>query len=697
MALSLSQTAAYGALNGYWGQAGGATTLRSVCDTGIKYATIGFVNMSPEKDRSGANYPGINFSSHCWRETFPSKSGSETQLRSNCEDLKDDIPYCQSKGVKVILSIGGVYSDKLQPNGEYNDYEVTTDANGEYFADFLYNAFGPYRKEWTGPRPFDRANKQIAVDGFDFDIEASFKNGNGPYIAMVNKLRALDSSLLITAAPQCPLNHGNDMSEMIQKAQFDALFVQFYNNPVCDAIPNNTPGDKFNLDAWADVLAKSDKSKNAKLFVGLLSSPSSGGSGYIGPDKVKELICKYKDTKNWGGISLWDLERGAGNIVDGKDFNSHVAEALASGCEPVPTSTATTSTPVSTSPTSTSVPTSATSTSIPTSATSKPVPTSPTSKPEPTSLSSEPVSATSTTLTSQPTPTGITSQPIPTSVIPSGKWSNSTTPAIPSTAYTTTIRTITSCPPEVTDCPNTSHVVTETLPVFTPVRPVTPIASSKAPLTTSTVYTTRVHTITACPPEVTKCPKGKVVTETIALYTTVCPVTPTAQPTAQPDTPEYPSYSVPAVVTKTAYATKTHTLACPPGANDCRNGLQVVTEVVPWQTTATAVEASSSTFAKVAKPSSPGEQIGRVGSECDGARCPSVPIVPSVPSVPGTPEGGCSGQNCTSGSAAPTQNRVAIPFKPVATPATPVTGGSSSLLVSVASMLAVVAASMFVL
>lgn len=51
-------------------------------------------------------------------------------------------------------------------------------------------------------------------------------------------------------------------------------------------------------------------------------------------------------------------------------------------------------------------------------------------------------------------------------------------------------------------------------------------------LTTSTVYTTRVHTVTSCAPTVTNCPAGSggevVVTETIPLYTTVCPVATTA-------------------------------------------------------------------------------------------------------------------------------------------------------------------------
>lgn len=86
---------------------------------------------------------------------------------SECVDIQGDIPYCQENGVKVLLSIGGVYDAIL------SNYEVT-DEHADYFAGFLYMAFGPYSEEWTGPRPFDLDGVHAAVDGFDFDIEADF-------------------------------------------------------------------------------------------------------------------------------------------------------------------------------------------------------------------------------------------------------------------------------------------------------------------------------------------------------------------------------------------------------------------------------------------------------------------------------------------------------------------------------------------
>ncbi|KAM0244258.1 hypothetical protein ACHAQJ_010767, partial [Trichoderma viride] len=53
-----------------------------------------------------------------------------------------------------------------------------------------------------------------------------------------------------------------------------------------------------------------------------------------------------------------------------------------------------------------------------------------------------------------------------------------------------------------------------------------PVTTGAPLYSTSTVFTTSLRTITQCPPEVTNCPtRPKTVTDTIALYTTICPVT----------------------------------------------------------------------------------------------------------------------------------------------------------------------------
>ncbi|KAH7144252.1 hypothetical protein B0J13DRAFT_607645 [Dactylonectria estremocensis] len=108
-----------------------------------------------------------------------------------------------------------------------------------------------------------------------------------------------------------------------------------------------------------------------------------------------------------------------------------------------------------------------------------------------------------------------------------------------STVYDTKVYTVTSCAPTVTNCP-VGHVTTETVGVYTTVCPVS------EQLTVSTVYTTDVHTITSCAPTVTNCPVGHVTTETVVVGTTVCPVS------------EYVSHSAPAppVYTKPVYTSE---------------------------------------------------------------------------------------------------------------------------------------------
>ncbi|TEA21894.1 Endo-1,3(4)-beta-glucanase [Colletotrichum sidae] len=116
-------------------------------------------------------------------------------------------------------------------------------------------------------------------------------------------------------------------------------------------------------------------------------------------------------------------------------------------------------------------------------------------------------------------------------------------------------------------------------------------SSTEVDLTTSTVYTTKVSTITACPPSVTNCPGriGQVVTETIALYTTICPVTdvPGPKPTEPVRGNDKPKPNpgpgpIPAPVpdVSTTVLTKTYVITkCPSTVPDCPIG-SVTTKII---------------------------------------------------------------------------------------------------------------------
>ncbi|ODA79423.1 hypothetical protein RJ55_05016 [Drechmeria coniospora] len=107
------------------------------------------------------------------------------------------------------------------------------------------------------------------------------------------------------------------------------------------------------------------------------------------------------------------------------------------------------------------------------------------------------------------------------------------------------------------------------------------ITPAPVPMTASTVYKTDVYVVTDCPKTVTKCPaNGYTTTVIMALYTTLCPVSPVDVPT--PVSPVSPSAK-----TATAKISKVYTITkCPPSVPNCPIG-RVVTENCPGCAAAT--------------------------------------------------------------------------------------------------------------
>ncbi|RDW79847.1 hypothetical protein BP6252_04485 [Coleophoma cylindrospora] len=192
---------------------------------------------------------------------------------------------------------------------------------------------------------------------------------------------------------------------------------------------------------------------------------------------------------------------------------------------------------------------------------------------------------------------------------------SSTLTTLPAGYTTSTVRetltyTITSCAPTVTDCPaRIGSVTTETVDLYTTVCPIdsystAPVSTSVPELTTSTVYTTKVYTITSCAPTVTNCPAklGSVTTETVVAYTTVCPVSALAtKPTGAPA-------PAPEAQTSTVYKTSIYTItSCAATVTDCPAKIgQVTTEIVPLYTT----EVYPTSASPVSVPSHPAYPLG---------------------------------------------------------------------------------------
>lgn len=114
------------------------------------------------------------FGNQCWdgNYTGPGYDGTNNPndnfLYEQCPNLQRDLYYCQQNtNKKILLSLGGAVGN----------YYLNGPSDGEYLAEFLWGAYGPYNESWTGVRPLDRGyyntnlTEHIDFDGFDFDIE----------------------------------------------------------------------------------------------------------------------------------------------------------------------------------------------------------------------------------------------------------------------------------------------------------------------------------------------------------------------------------------------------------------------------------------------------------------------------------------------------------------------------------------------
>ncbi|KAF8863084.1 glycoside hydrolase [Acephala macrosclerotiorum] len=298
----------------YWGQGSGQQGLAHFCSqTTVDIIPLAFINVFPAQ---GNGFPGDKFGNQCWGMSYvfkgPGGNPSLDQLQSECPQLVADVPVCQSTyGKKIILSLGGATAT----------YQLTGAAQGVAFADFLWGAFGPQNATWVAkglPRPFDSPGLAVEIDGFDFDIEYAPTDGSAGYIAMIQRLRVLFQSAskpyLITGAPQCVVPDAN-MGVIIQQAQFDVLWVQYYNTPQCsarnwaNANPNYaTTGVElssgFSYNTWSNFLVGT-ASANAKLWIGVPGGPAPD-TNYLGPAEIANLVNAYFCKPNFGGIMIWE-------------------------------------------------------------------------------------------------------------------------------------------------------------------------------------------------------------------------------------------------------------------------------------------------------------------------------------------------------------------------------------------------------
>ncbi|KAK2608585.1 Chitinase 2 [Conoideocrella luteorostrata] len=296
----------------YWGQNGGGVVenndLATYCtkEAGIDVVVLAFLYQYG----NGFKIPSGTIGQSCYIST----SGQGQQ----CDGLAKAIDTCKGNGVKVILSLGGASGS----------YSLSSQEEAETIGQNLWDAYGNSNSKGSVPRPFGNT----FVDGWDFDIESNI--GNKYYEFMIAKLRsnfASDSGnkYYIAGAPQCPIPEPN-MNEIITKAQFDYLWVQFYNNPGCSV------DGTINYDDWKKNVANTP-SANAKIFIGVPASPlgatgtESGAKYYLKPDALANLVGQHTNDPAFGGIMMWAAGFSDANVNNGCTYAQEAKRILTTG------------------------------------------------------------------------------------------------------------------------------------------------------------------------------------------------------------------------------------------------------------------------------------------------------------------------------------------------------------------------------
>ncbi|XP_068314652.1 hevamine-A-like [Pyrus communis] len=249
----------------YWGQNGNEGTLEETCATGnYEYVIIAFLPTF-----GNGQTPMINLAGHCDPYT------------SGCTGLSSDIKSCQSKGIKVILSIGG----------GAGSYYLTSKEDARQVATYLWNNF-------LGGTSSSRPLGAAVLDGIDFDIEGGTPLHWDDLARFLSAYSKKGKKVYLTAAPQCPFPDAW-VGGALKTGLFDNVWVQFYNNPPCQY-----SSDLSNLEnAWKQWISDIQATK---IFLGLPAAPDAAGSGFIPVnDLISNVLPAIKGSPKYGGVMLW--------------------------------------------------------------------------------------------------------------------------------------------------------------------------------------------------------------------------------------------------------------------------------------------------------------------------------------------------------------------------------------------------------
>ncbi|KAF9667422.1 hypothetical protein SADUNF_Sadunf15G0021400 [Salix dunnii] len=267
----------------YWGQNGGEKSLAVTCASGnYQFVNVAFLS-SFGNDRT----PELNLAGQC-NTTF-----------GTCTVFSDEIRSCQSRGIKVLLSIGG---------GEGN-YSLSSADDAAQVANYIWNNF--LGGHLSSKRPLGDA----VLDGVDFAID---KRSGQFWDDLARALNGFSGQrkVYLAAAPQC-LFPDDHLDTAIKTGLFDYVWVQFFNNPPCQY-----SGDAVNLlNAWNQWITV----QSEQIFLGLPAAPEAAPSGgFISADDLNTKVLPFiKISPKYAGVMLWNkfYDNGYSDAIKGNVTN----------------------------------------------------------------------------------------------------------------------------------------------------------------------------------------------------------------------------------------------------------------------------------------------------------------------------------------------------------------------------------------
>ncbi|BAF28883.1 xylanase inhibitor protein 2 precursor [Oryza sativa Japonica Group] len=243
----------------YWGRHKEEGSLREACDTG-RYTTviITFYNAF------GHGRYSLDISGH------------------PLAAVGADIKHCQSRGITVLLSIGG----------QGGAYSLPTNASAADVADNLWNAYlGGHRAGVA--RPF---GDDAAVDGIDFFID---QGGADHYDDLARRLDGYNKyyrgrvGVLLTATTRCSYPD-HRLEKALATGVFARIHVRMFGDEQCTMSP------RYSWEKWAAAFPGS------KVYIGLVASPEQDSAWMFQKDLYYEMLQFVRSLPNYGGLAIYD-------------------------------------------------------------------------------------------------------------------------------------------------------------------------------------------------------------------------------------------------------------------------------------------------------------------------------------------------------------------------------------------------------